>query len=77
MAEQGSKGNPATKRMGNATRKGRRAMSWARGEKRKDSRRQAQATRERVNRDLREAGVPTRWEAAQAARAARRHQEQG
>lgn len=70
MANQSSgKGNPAHKRMSNAQRKNRRAASWARGEKRKEARRQAQKARERVNAATRASGELTPWELAKATRA--------
>jgi hypothetical protein len=40
---EGAKGNPAHKRIGNAQRKAYRQTVWARQEKRKDIRRKAQA----------------------------------
>lgn len=43
MADNGSKGNPAGKRMMNPKLKEKRARSWARGQKRKLARRQAEA----------------------------------
>lgn len=72
MADQSSKGNPASHRMSNPNLKARRARSWLAGERRKEARRKAQAEREARNKELREAGKPTPWEAAKAARKARR-----
>jgi hypothetical protein len=48
----GLKGNPASTRMSNPNRKARRARCWARGEKRKEARRKAQAEREAANKVL-------------------------
>ena len=64
--QQGGKGNPASHRMGNDRVKVRRALSWKRGEERKEARRKAQAEREAVNRQLRREGLPTPWEQAKA-----------
>jgi hypothetical protein len=50
-----------------------RAVSWERGRKRKDARRKAQDQRARMNAADRAAGTPTPWQAAKAARHARRH----
>ena len=49
-----------------------RSLCFARGEKRKAERRQAQKAREQVNRGLLEQNIPTLWQQAQAARAAKR-----
>lgn len=46
---QSSKGNPATKRMGNPRRKARRAECWARGEARKQRRREENEARHQAN----------------------------
>lgn len=70
--QQSAKGNPATKRMGNPKRKERRARSWAAGQKRKEARRAAEAAAAARNADLRSEGQLTPWEAACAARRARR-----
>lgn len=59
-----AKGNPAHKRIGNAHRKAYRASLWAKQQKRKAARREAQAERERINR---ERGY-TAWEAKKRAR---------
>lgn len=67
-----AKGNPASTRMGNAALKSRRAASWARGEKRKAARREAQHKREVANVQLRLAGSFTAWEWSKATRAAKR-----
>jgi hypothetical protein len=67
-----SKGNPAHKRMSNPAKKAVRQNSWNRCQKRKAARREAQAQREAANRRLRAEGLPTPWEAARAARKARR-----
>lgn len=64
--------NPASKRMSNPALKGRRAMSWARGKRRKAERIEAQKRREAKNRLMRDRGEPTPWEAACEARAERR-----
>lgn len=50
--QQKTKGNPAHHRMSNTNRKARRARCWARGEKRKEVRREAQARREAANKIL-------------------------
>lgn len=50
--DNGSKGNPAAKRMGNPNHKAVRGASWARGEKRKQKRREAQQARELANREF-------------------------
>ena len=68
----GGKGNPASKRIGNAVRKTRRSLSWQRGERRKAKRREEQAVRTAVNVGRRRAGELTPWELAKAARAERR-----
>lgn len=47
--QQGSKGNPAGKRMMNPKHAERRARSWARGEKRKQARVAAQEERRKAN----------------------------
>lgn len=60
----GLKGNPASKRIGNLNRKATRARSWARGEKRKDARRNAQLARAEVN----VANGFSPWSIAKAAR---------
>lgn len=70
--QKGTKGNPASHRMSNKALKERRARSWAQGEKRKEQRRLAQKEREYANHRRRAVGEPTPWEAAKAARAARR-----
>lgn len=64
--------NPASKRMSNPALKGRRAMSWARGKRRKAERIEAQKRREAENRLRTDRGEPTPWEAACEARADRR-----
>jgi hypothetical protein len=68
----GTKGNPASKRMGNAALKARRASSWLRGQRRKAERAKAQKARQEKNASLRESGEPTPWEQAKARRAERR-----
>lgn len=68
----GAKGNPAHKRMGNEQLKRRRRESWQRGQASKTARRTAAAERERANHKRRMDGEPTPWEAAKAARKARR-----
>ena len=68
----GNKGNPAAHRMGNATRKARRASSYLRGENRKVERQEAARTAQRRNAALRAQGLPTPWEVAKAERALRR-----
>lgn len=50
--QQKTKGNPAHHRMSNPNLKARRARCWARGEKRKEARRKAQAEREAANKVL-------------------------
>lgn len=73
MSNQNSaKGNPASKRMSNVQRKAKRANSWNRCQKRKAAKREAVAEREAQNRVRRAEGTPTPWEAAKAARKARR-----
>lgn len=74
MAEgnRSNKGNPASKRMTNANLKARRARSWARGLKRKAERVKAQEERAAANRQRREAGEDTPWQAACKERARRR-----
>lgn len=73
--KQKSKGNPAGRRAANEARKARRSLSWARGRKRK-AERQAEGERRRKANDKRRAnGEHTPWEAARAARHARRHPE--
>jgi hypothetical protein len=69
---QSAKGNPASKRMGNAALKGRRAMCWARGKRRKAARVEAQEKRAAENRLRRDRGELTPWEVARAERAERR-----
>lgn len=71
--QQKTKGNPASKRMGNAALKVRRSLSWQRSQRRKDERRKAQHERERANEMARAAGVATPWDLARAERYARRH----
>ncbi len=50
------------KRCNNERLKARRAASWTRGQAKKAERRQAQATRETRNRELRASGLLTPWE---------------
>lgn len=69
---QSSKGNPASKRMSNANLKTRRQNSWNRGQRRKAERIAAQEQRAATNAGRRADGLPTPWEIAKAARAARR-----
>jgi len=66
-----AKGLP--KRAGRPAHETRRERSWARGQRRKDERRQANEAAARRNRGLRAAGEPTPWEASRAARRAQRH----
>ena len=68
----GAKGNPASKRMGNANLKARRARSWAAGQRRKSERVKQALERAAANVARRESGEPTPWEQAKAARRARR-----
>lgn len=76
MSNQSSnKGNPASKRMSNPNKKACRSRSWARGQKRKKQRVEAQEKREMDNRQRREQGLPTPWEEAQRDRAERRDQD--
>lgn len=66
------KGNPASKRMGNDKLKARRVSSWVRGQQRKEQNRRENAAAAARNRELREQGLPTPWEARKLARKARR-----
>ena len=52
VAASKTKGNPASHRMSNDNLKARRKRSWARGQKRKEARREAQAKREAANKIL-------------------------
>lgn len=70
--QQGGKGNPATRRMGNPKRKATRERSWAAGQKRKAARQAADAAAKARNDALRAAGELPPWEAARLARRARR-----
>lgn len=54
-----SKGNPASKRMGNKARQARRAASWAKNQKRKDAEKKRVAEAEKRNKNLRAQGLPT------------------
>lgn len=72
MADNSNKGNPASKRMTNPRRKAARAVSWARGQRRKAARVEAQREREAANRQRRENGEPTPWEQSQIDRRDRR-----
>ena len=67
--QQRTKGNPASKRMGNANLKARRARSWANGEARKAARRDAQDLAHRRN--VSEGDSP--WARAVATRFRQRH----
>lgn len=69
-----SKGNGASKRMGNPRCKARRQECRARGEKRKQARRTEGEQAAARNAELRSAGQPTPWEAARLARVAKRAQ---
>ncbi len=60
------KGNPASKRMGNANLKARRAVSWRRGKLKKAARIEEQKMREAANRKRRAEGLLTPWEEAKA-----------
>ena len=73
--QQSAKGNPASKRMSNVARQNRRQNSWNRCQKKKEAKRAAVAEREAANRARRAEGTPTPWEAAKAARKARRAEE--
>jgi hypothetical protein len=63
---QSSKGNPASKRMGNDKLKARRARSWERGETRKRARQAAQDKAHTRNVQLKSDGIPTPWERSKA-----------
>jgi len=56
------------KRASNPKKKETRKRSWLAGQERKEKRRQAQKEREARNRELRDQGLPTPWEAEQARR---------
>lgn len=66
------KSKKTKKRVGNAKKKALREKCWARGQDRKDARRDAQHAAEIRNRALKRAGDLTPWEVACAARRARR-----
>jgi len=64
--------NPTGTRTGSPARTTMRSLCFARGEKRKAERREAQAEREKSNRYARDAGIFTPWEQARRARKAKR-----
>lgn len=68
----GSKGNPASHRMGNKHLKEYRASCWSRQKKRKEARRKAEEERHKRNIQLRKEGKLTPWEQAKAERSRRR-----
>lgn len=67
-----NKGNPASKRMSNATKKATRARSWAKAQIKKARNRAANEERARINRECREQGIPTPAEVRRAERRERR-----
>lgn len=68
----GKKGKKLPKRIKNAHRKAARAASYARTQERKKQRREAQAERERINREYRSRGEPTPAQQAYRERRAKR-----
>lgn len=75
MAENSSKGNPASHRMSNKVLKERRASSWARGTKRAADRQAAQDEAHKNNLASLRIGEATPWQRAKAKRAWRRSQD--
>ena len=73
------KGNPASKRMGNAKLKARRASSWNRAQVKKRKNRELNEARHKINLELRALGVPTPHEVKKELRRAKRDEmrEQG
>lgn len=74
MAEQKKQKMPKglPRRTRNEKLKARRARGWASAAEHKTANRDGQAKREKDNRALRAAGLPTPWEVARAVRARRR-----
>ena len=71
-AQQGSKGNPASHRMGNKNLIARRERCWRNGQKRKEARRAEASRRQGANIDRRAKGELTPWEQAKLHRSAKR-----
>lgn len=72
---QGTKGNPASKRMGNVKLKERRNRSWKRGQDKKAEHRTANEIRFNKNEARRAMGEPTPWQHAKNKRWVARHPE--
>ncbi|MGH7792060.1 MAG: hypothetical protein ACREOB_07055 [Thermodesulfobacteriota bacterium] len=70
--QRANKGNPAGKRMQNVALKVRRAISWKRGQAKKEHNRIEQDKKEHKNNKLRKDGELTPWELSKIARKAAR-----
>jgi hypothetical protein len=73
------KGNPASKRIGNAKLKARRQSSWNRAQVKKQRNRELNEAQHKINLELKELGIPTPHEVKKELRRAKRDElrEQG